>query len=706
MSIESVPLHPRLVLRIGFAGTKQLPPDSQAPAAALAEVFETAARRIAEIAPGVDVHAGEPEPWIQKFYSTEVPLLRLITGLCEGADSLAFQTLEGLKSHAELGTNVETELAAVVPFDLPVYRSSRPADFHAEFDRQAKRCAYILCLGGVYEKPDPDTPAAKESRARAYRGQSALLLRQSDMLVAVADASEAGRAGGTIETVREALRFDLPVVFIDARTARVRLLDPGANHAAEIARLGAASTTDWEQALRRRITAIAAGGAEPGRPEDNPHHSYGEQLLEEFFKKEGKPLRFSAGRGGKERLKSFREKCWDLLYDICKPPFSPKSDPALEPYAAWRRRATNLNYHYAGLYRGAFLLNYGLAALAVFLAALSLALLAIVPPAIDAAGEAALPGWLTAVLFVLGSIKFAIVVSIFVNTRNANKGDWNDKAVDYRYLSERLRAMFYLPRIGSFQPPAAAPSQYASRAVRQSAAQWLMDAIVRSSRPDFAPPAEAGGGEMKARIIRLDPSGLLSDVRNSWIGQQAVYHDKNARTMERLRALVENWGKTLNVVVIGFVLLDTLGILLADLPGLFPVSWTHLVHASTPWLLFSAAVLPAAVASLNGIRFQSECRRLAERSALMRTILGGRDRVPAVRVGKWRRFVAFMKTLFPRKNKAEEPAELSGGKWAEASGVDPSSTADVLYFTESVARLFAHEVAEWSVLYAKEVPEG
>ena len=35
-----------------------------------------------------------------------------------------------------------------------------------------------------------------------------------------------------------------------------------------------------------------------------------------------------------------------------------------------------------------------------------------------------------------------------------------------------------LPRIGSFQPPVAAPAQHASRIARQSAVDWLMAAIV------------------------------------------------------------------------------------------------------------------------------------------------------------------------------------------------------------------------------------
>ena len=91
---------------------------------------------------------------------------------------------------------------------------------------------------------------------------------------------------------------------------------------------------------------------------------------------------------------------------------------------------------------GALFLNYGLAATAVLLAALSLVLLT-TARAEERFGIA---------LLLLGSVKLWAVTSIFVNTRQANSGDWNDKAVDYRYLAERLRAMLYLSRVGSFHP--------------------------------------------------------------------------------------------------------------------------------------------------------------------------------------------------------------------------------------------------------------
>lgn len=60
--------------------------------------------------------------------------------------------------------------------------------------------------------PDPAAgerlALASQRRGRAYRAQSALLLRH-------ADPSAPAKPGGTLETVPAALARDLPVLFID-----------------------------------------------------------------------------------------------------------------------------------------------------------------------------------------------------------------------------------------------------------------------------------------------------------------------------------------------------------------------------------------------------------------------------------------------------------------------------------------------------------
>jgi len=183
-----------------------------------------------------------------------------------------------------------------------------------------------------------------------------------------------------------------------------------------------------------------------------------------------------------------------------------------------------------------------MAILAVSLAALSLVLLGKTGiPQMDIYHEMAASAELTkadhsggsavlyVVLLIFGLAKLALVVGIFRNTHRANHEDWNDRAVDYRYLAERLRAMYYLPQVGSFQPPAAAAPQYASRVVRQSSVDWLFDAIVRAS-----PPSEVDG--VKARTIATTEVKFLSpdakqavlNVRDHWIREQFVYHAGNA----------------------------------------------------------------------------------------------------------------------------------------------------------------------------------
>jgi hypothetical protein len=251
-----------LVLRAGFAGSQRLVPDEvlaarpwpedakkqaeereyrEAAAAerarlekVLPEVLHTLGHRLAAIAPGVPVEAGR-EPKVSAFFQKKAPLLRLVTGLCEGADAVAAQVLERVSIRPDAGSAcgpdtpcLETELGAVLPFDVETYRRSRPETFRAEFDRQIARCEWVLALDAHYDKPTEaelaaiaDTDARQQRskladlrRARGYRAQSAFLLRQSDLLIAAADPTAPGKAGGTLETVREAQVFELPVVFI------------------------------------------------------------------------------------------------------------------------------------------------------------------------------------------------------------------------------------------------------------------------------------------------------------------------------------------------------------------------------------------------------------------------------------------------------------------------------------------------------------
>ena len=247
--------------------------------------MQTLAKRLSSIAPGTPVEAGK-EPPVSAFFSKECPLLRLVTGLCEGADAVAAEALTKVSVSPDAGascplgtTCIETELAAVLPFDVETYRASRPAAFLPQFDDQLSRCAWVLALDGIYDKPNPDTPFAHHRRSRAYRGQSAFLLRQSDIVIAAANPDESGKPGGTLETVREALTFDLPVIFIHTGKPTIDqaiyLIEPGDSLPNELAETPP-NSAERETRLKAWVTQITA---DPERAEDairNASASHGE----------------------------------------------------------------------------------------------------------------------------------------------------------------------------------------------------------------------------------------------------------------------------------------------------------------------------------------------------------------------------------------------------------------------------------------------
>jgi hypothetical protein len=290
-----------------------------------------------------------------------------------------------------------------------------------------------------------------------------------------------------------------------------------------------------------------------------------------------------------------------------------------------------------------------------------------------------------------------------------------------------LRAMLYLPEAGSWQPPAAAPAQYASRVVRQSAVDWLVDAIVRSVPP-------GAWREESSRVIRLQPLEALEKVKSDWLRKQLGYHEGTALRMQRMDRWLRSLGELLNFAILAIVAFDIV-LLLLKIPHKLP----HSLVVATPYIVFVTAIIPAAVAAVNVIRLQSECERLAERSAVLVRLLGGRrdsmentthhaanqpsgfgashDKAMAFLSDQWRK----LRIICDPCGKSNPPAHArpgpaEGGKIhaaedllahiaTPAEAALGSSAGKVLHFTEGCAEVFVQEVAEWSVLYAKELVE-
>jgi hypothetical protein len=660
----SFPTAPQLTLRLGVAGKRSIPLDrEQSISSRLRDIFSLVEEKLLTIW----TSQSRPQETTTRLYDTSIaPKLRLVTGLADGADQLAARAFLEAKSE-----NATRELAAVLPFASSIYRERSPIENKLGFDELAARCVYVLELDGVWRPKDtPDAAAnslAGYARARAYRQQAAILMRQCDLLIVVGEYEKAGRPGGTQETSRLALGLGIPVAWIEAGRSDVRLFG-SVEEWTDYDPSNKEPVPPWQAVLQKHISDLVANPLHarhiisppadwPQRAQEEKHDEYRDMLLKSYFDR-------------KPPAESWRQTLWEQF----ERRIAPSKESRLEGIpidhgaaADYRRRAAELSRHFVGKYRGAFLLNYNLAAFAVTAATVSLTLMVL---------RRELTPSLWGAVFVLAVLEIIIVAGIFQNTRAANQGGWSEIATDFRYLSERLRPLTCLAPLGGLRPPATGTEQYATRVEKQSSVDWLADAIIRGMDPLRA--LRASGEE---NIVRLDAAAILGSPCVRWIDEQLTYHRGNSERMRKMNERLEGVSTTLIKVVISFICVDVL-LLLAYRLDLFPVDIQDFVRVLKAILIGSCAVIPAFVASMNGIRFQSECQRIADRSAFMTKML--RECRKAV--------VDLMAVI--REDRARGVGAV--GSW----------TIVALMQIEMLAKLTVEEAAEWSVLYAKHMFES
>jgi len=621
-----VPL-PDLVLRLAFAGTRQTRDCGPTLKGAIAELLERFAARLGE-------QWAERASNLGRYYSDVKPRLRLVTGLAEGADAIVVQAFGDLQPP----DIVALELAAVLPCDSKSYRESRNAEFRPEFDKYRDSCAYVVEGDGLL--PTGDTPYAKRCRARAYRLQATLLLRQADVLIAAFNPEQEGGVGGTVETIQAALSLHLPVVLINATSNAIVFLDRSAD-----------MPVDWS--LFRGPLAEVGTWLEPlideivGGPRD-PHTS---DLIEIYFDT-STSLRT-------RRSDHFLGAFWRLFQNAMAEEGKQKLSAAEEPegpLTRWRHRARNLTYDNGNRYRGVFLLNYTLAIVAVGLATATLGLFA-------------WGGVGHEFVVSIGIVKLSVLILMLVIADRANKSHWSARAAAYRYLAERLRTMHYLPALGNFGPVIANRSLSSVASHQRSSIDWLFAAQVRSQSPAlYAADASASG----TAFVRISSGSALERIEIDLLGDatsgQIGYHQRNEFRMGAMNSKTERWVTGMVWGVIAAVVLDLV------------VGFVS--HHAAILLVEIAAVLPAAVASFHGIRFQSECERLADRSAAMAQLLKGH--------------VARAREI--RNDIESRNSQASGSDRMVGSG-----GVEALRHAERIASDMLAEVDEWSVLYAKHV---
>lgn len=562
---------PKLVLRLGVTGHRHLQPAGCAPEIAeerkavmhqtLTAVFQAVSDELAAI--------GEANP----FFVKATPRIRLVSSLADGADQLVVRAGLDLGKTGGPGApelpepkRCAFDLLCFLPFEVEGYLASS-IENKTEFKRLFYgSTAEVVILDGRYDAEDTGSISPLENasrrRQRAYRACAWFILQHSDFLIAILDPNHNGKPGGTMDNVREALKAGVPVIWINPTEPRqVRML----THLRQLDQ-SKPLPEDWRVQLRNLLNSVLVLPQGLEHRQANPAQS-----IEDFF-------------CSKLPAKTVRGFLWRTTVRIWGGPRGEGiMEAGLEPYETYRKRASCLARHYADLYRGAFVLNYMLAFLATVLATLGLVMESAKAP--------------------LFALEFSIICFVLANTRQAHTGRWHEKAIDFRFLVEMLRAMNYLARLGCATPCPRLPAQYALYNPGRTWMNWLFRCLVRQS------PAVVNPGQ-KTCATHFEKSYVKNCVDllvNHWVFGQRQHHQGNSKQMGRIDQGIEFVGKWAYVAVV----------LAVALHGTLFVSGDHfsdMAHAVSRWLAFAAVVVPAWVVSLNGFVSQAECRRLHERS--------------------------------------------------------------------------------------------
>ena len=637
---DSAPAKPRIALTLALAGKRRIAPEALGELAdALGLLFHAVAGRLVSLAEG----AAAGDSLGQRFDVDARPRLTLITGLADGADQLATRMFQAADPALP---DVEKRIGAVLPCAREAFVANSPVTDAAGFAAAAAACSFILELDGdmppapgpPHEAEPPEARRSRADRGRAFSDQSEILLRQSDILIAVDDPHDDGRVGGTRQTIRSAIDLGMPVILLRLGHADMALL----RSRADLDEPAPLPEDHARHAIWGLVGELVGAGA-------SAHDArYVKDLLTEFYAAQPPPP------DGLTRL-------WEGFEGRFKQAGKFPSDEAAAAYQVYRRRASALSAHYASLYRGSFLLGYALAVAAVMLAVAALMMFPLRAPL-------GLTRWgLELTLLVLGAAKLVVVVLILRLADRANRERLAHRAADYRYLSERLRAMIFLPHAGALRSPYNWSLPYTTRVSAQDVIDRLFLSIVRQAAPEEVTPGPRDG------VVRRPEAGVaLALIRTRWLVGQRLYHERNHATQHAMSRWIEHMSRRLNQTVIAIVIIDlavaAVGVLgfAGQLP---PIVTAALDRGAAPMMIALAAVLPAAVASLNGVRFQSECSRLADRSEHMAAQL----------------------------RQLEERSSLAR--------LRPLRLLDALRLGEDVARSTIDEVAEWSAIYVKDFVE-
>lgn len=531
----------------------------------------------------------------------------------------------------------------------------------AWIDWLSRRAERVLELADW--QPGTASPLDRSWRGRRYATLGQLLTRQADLVIAVWDGQPAAGTGGTAELVQEARRSGVPVLWIEpgpgtADQVRSILSEPDSQHVAVVdlvARHGApgdpvgAGLVDGagpgiDQALRNVLLGQDEGRARavtryaldeltpewrlPGSPMGDRSRS-GDfafwynlllylMLLGQHFRDSVQPLRswpfaWAFPADGWWRRMPFalvntyrfdtgvqrdRGNASGAQLAAATANDAPIMAPAARADAIASRRSNH--------YRSAYVIIFGLAALAV---ALALAYVFHHPWK---------PGLVLAELLTV-STGFLVYGRTAAQPPGADPAarpfarDTHRRWLDARLIAESQRGNQVLAWLGFAgrrpieDPPVEEDGAEGHRTVW---APWFANAI--AALPGLPAP-DPGEGPGQGRVARLTPHrlGLLAAAAGQVVAYQESYHRANHARLERLNHRLDRLG--LGALGVAFVVSSFY--LMVELLQLGHIAVPEAVlHFAENLAGFCGGVGPAVAAAAVGIRFQGDFERFAMRS--------------------------------------------------------------------------------------------
>lgn len=518
------------------------------------------------------------------------PKLRLVTQIAEGADRIVTRA----------AIDLDYSLNLILPFPRARYAEDFDGEALKEFNQFCAHKAVESCT----ELDVSDTA----QNLTGYRAAGHVMLSHCDVLLAIWDQQSGAGPGGTADVIDEAIRRGLLVVLITLDGKTKLWTVPEAAH--DPLKEGEwksivveADDCSNEMAERMRDLFTLKGTA----PDASRH-------TQEHAGEHAAPTASAIDRLSDFRGETVSRSALGFGYELLRKVFLPGrrfSWPIdlglqLERQEAWKatrqtaaatggdafRRdidtrlrdrwigADNLAIQYAHRFRTAFVTNFTLAAVAVFVGLLALFMIEN-----------------TEAKAILVAVELVLIGTILWNTWRGRTRRWRDRWLDYRRLAEALRSARLPILVGS--SPARASTDVFSAPGHEWPAWYL-----RMALREIAPPH----GVLNKTALR---SGIDIAIDEE-INGQIKYHQVNARASRDLDHRLELTAEIALWVTIASGLLYL---------ALFVFSSNHDVkewlHHYKPVATFLGGTLPVVGAAIFGIRATADFRTAMRQSERM-----------------------------------------------------------------------------------------